>query len=290
VDRQKRGLWSARADAHFVADGRGFEGARVSTVPVRPAAYVRVADAAAADDPDMTSQRELVVGQARRLGWPMPAMYADAGPPGGQYAALAEAITAGRHDAVIVARAGAIGDDLAQIEAFDLHCRRHGVRLCGEYGWPVADTRELFDVIRHVRDFTVTDEHLRLLRHAYVSWFDAEFGAPSIDPKRPYGNSNVYGDMAEVLGLADGECQDEAEEDWPPPEAKWRFLRLHVETAIVLQIALATGEFRTAITCATTTGQQSLQTRPGLIQQVRSFTPLQEPSRKPSRKHATTLS
>jgi hypothetical protein len=217
----------------------------VSTVPARPAAYVRVADAAAADDPDVTQQRELVVGAARGLGWPAPAVYADAGPPGGQYAALAEAITAGRHDAVIVARAGAIGDDLAQIEAFDLHCRRHGVRLCGEYGWPVADTRALFDVIRHVRDFTVTDEHLRLLRHAYVSWFDAEFGAPSIDPKRPYGNSNVYGDMAEVLGLLDGEWQDEAREDWPPPEAQWRFLRLHVETAIVLQIALATGEFRT---------------------------------------------
>jgi hypothetical protein len=92
-----------------------------------------------------------------------------------------------------------------------------GVRRCGEYGWPVADTRALFDVIRHVRDFTVTDEHLRLLRHAYVSWFDAEFGAPSIDPKRPYGNSNVYGDMVEVLGLVDVEWQDEAEEDWPPP-------------------------------------------------------------------------
>ena len=29
-----------------------------------------------------------------------------------------------------------------------------------------------------------------------------------------------------------------------PPEAEWRFLRLHVETAVVLQIALATGEFR----------------------------------------------
>jgi len=28
------------------------------------------------------------------------------------------------------------------------------------------------------------------------------------------------------------------------PEAEWRFLRLHVETAVVLQIALATGEFR----------------------------------------------
>ena len=29
-----------------------------------------------------------------------------------------------------------------------------------------------------------------------------------------------------------------------PAQAEWRFLRLHVETGVVLQIALATGEFR----------------------------------------------
>ena len=31
----------------------------------------------------------------------------------------------------------------------------------------------------------------------------------------------------------------------PILDAEWRFLRLHVETAIALQMALATGEFRT---------------------------------------------
>jgi hypothetical protein len=30
----------------------------------------------------------------------------------------------------------------------------------------------------------------------------------------------------------------------PRPEAGWRLIRLHVETAIALQIALATGELR----------------------------------------------
>jgi hypothetical protein len=34
------------------------------------------------------------------LGWPEPAVYADAGQPGGQLADLVEAITAGRHDGV----------------------------------------------------------------------------------------------------------------------------------------------------------------------------------------------
>ncbi len=92
-------------------------------------------------------------------------------------------------------------------------------------------------------DFAVTDEHLRLLRRAYVFWDEAEFGAPSINPKRPYGNSNVYADIAEILDVPDTEWTDEQLK--PPPDARWRFLRLHVETAIALQIALATGEFRT---------------------------------------------
>src|SRR5215510_12421196 len=47
-----------------------------------------------------------------------------------------------------------------------------------------------------------------------------------------------------TLGLVHGDWQDEVEEDWPPPELEWRFLRLRAETAIALQIGLATGEFR----------------------------------------------
>jgi hypothetical protein len=52
----------------------------VSTVPARPAAYVRVEDAAFADD--MTWRRDQVIGAARDLGWPVPAVYADVGQPG----------------------------------------------------------------------------------------------------------------------------------------------------------------------------------------------------------------
>ena len=158
-------------------------------------------------------------------------------------AALAEAITVGRHDGVFATHPAQIGLDLAQIEAFDRLCRRHGVRLCFRWGQEVTGTRALFDVIRYVRDFTVTDEHLRLLRRAYITWDDVEFGAPGTDPKRPYGNSNVYGDIAEILDVPESKWADEDLN--PLLDAEWRFLRLHVETAIALQIALATGEFRT---------------------------------------------
>jgi hypothetical protein len=213
------------------------------SVPARPAAYIRDAYATAADA-GLTWHRNTVMSLARRLGWPVPQVYADAGRPGQQLAALAEAIAAGRHDGVVVNHPSDLGSDLAQIEAFDRLCRDHGALLYGQYGWPVSgDTRALFDVIHRVKEFTVTDEHLRLLRHAYVFWDEAEFGAPSIDPKRPYGNSNVYADIAEILDVPYREWGDE--EMGPLPDAEWRFVRLHVETAIALQIALATGEFRT---------------------------------------------
>lgn len=213
------------------------------TIPARPAAYIRDPGAATADDPDMTAQRTMVISLAQDLGWPVPAVYADAGQPGSQLAALAEAITAGRHDGVLAINPAQISHDLAQIETFDRLCRRHGVRPHFLWCQEVTDTRALFDVIHYARDFTVTDEHLRLLRRAHITWDGTEFGAPQINPKRPYGNSNVFGDIAEILDIPESEWA--GEELSPLLDAEWRFLRLHVETAIALQIALTTGEFRT---------------------------------------------
>jgi hypothetical protein len=146
----------------------------MTAVPVRPAAYIRDADADPGDESGMTGYRGMIVGWARYLGWPVPVVYADAGPAasapgsGRRYAALVKAIAAGRHDAVIIPGPGAIGRDLAQIEAFDRYCRQHGVLLCCPYGEKVTSPHGLFDVIRDVRRFTVTEEHLRLLRRARV--------------------------------------------------------------------------------------------------------------------------
>lgn len=36
----------------------------------------------------------------------------------------------------------------------------------------------------------------------HVAWQDCETGAPEIDPKRPYGNSFVPRDVAEIIGEA----------------------------------------------------------------------------------------
>lgn len=44
-----------------------------------------------------------------------------------------------------------------------------------------------------------TADHATLIAAAYWQWNDCEYGAPEIDPKRPYGNSDVEGDLAELL-------------------------------------------------------------------------------------------
>jgi hypothetical protein len=253
------------------------------TIPARPAAYIRDPHASTADDTDMSRQRNMVISVAQHdLGWPEPAVYADAGPagqPGSQMAALVEAISAGRHDGVFATHPAQLGDDLAQVEAFDRLCRQHGVRLRFRWHQEVTDTRALFDVIHMAREFTVTDEHLRLLRRAYVFWEEAEFGAPSIDPKRPYGNSNVFGDIAEILDVPETEWADDEELN-PSLDAEWRFLRLHVETAIALKIAWPPASSAPAATCAPTNGTPTAggATRADLA--VTFPTPSKESSRK----------
>ena len=78
--------------------------------------------------------------------------------------------------------------------------------------------------------FVLTQDHLTLLRHAYVSWCAEETGSPQIDPKRPYGNSDVPMDVAEILGWDVGEeLTGEQEEE---------AMILHGETSTALQIAL----------------------------------------------------
>lgn len=86
--------------------------------------------------------------------------------------------------------------------------------------------------------FEVTEDHLKLLRHAYVNWNPMETGAPSIDPKRPYGNSNfgVVKDISRIL-LGKELTSDE------PEHEQDELLRIHGETQTALQICLSTGKF-----------------------------------------------
>jgi hypothetical protein len=96
------------------------------------------------------------------------------------------------------------------------------------------------NVPRMELEFALTEDHLALLRRSYVMDHvsEVEYGAAWIDPKRPYGNSSVELDIAEILGWPFDEDGDltGAQRD--------RARKLQDETPTALQIVLCTGEFR----------------------------------------------
>lgn len=96
-------------------------------------------------------------------------------------------------------------------------------------------------------EFNLTEDHITLLRRSYVSpeLSGVETGAAEIDGKRPYGNSDVDLDVAEILGWADAPgWDDQLDEDGQLPEA-WvkKAMELHEQTPVALQIVLSTGSF-----------------------------------------------
>lgn len=89
------------------------------------------------------------------------------------------------------------------------------------------------------RTFVLTEQHLLLLSRAYVTWQDCETGAPEINPKRPYGNSDVAGDVAEILGW---EVPDEDDQD-ALDALEDRAMNIHRETQTALQVVLTARSF-----------------------------------------------
>lgn len=108
-------------------------------------------------------------------------------------------------------------------------------------------TEEVFDVYRRLsrtaREFEVTETHLKLLRTACVDWNEMEFGAPSIDPKRPYGNSDVPRDIAELVHPEMSDWDDDRRDEWLDGHYE-ELAALHAETGLVLEICLRRGEFK----------------------------------------------
>ena len=88
--------------------------------------------------------------------------------------------------------------------------------------------------------FTITKEHLLLAKNMYVEWYDAEFGAPTIDPKRPYGNSDVTTDICRLLKLKPITVEDET---YFRNKNQEYAEKLHKEMQTALQIFLTTQSF-----------------------------------------------
>lgn len=87
--------------------------------------------------------------------------------------------------------------------------------------------------------FTLTEQHIKLLQSMYARFEDDAYdGAPAIDIKRPYGNSFVAGDVAEIIG----EPFDDDEEFMAEEDIE-RFMAIHRETGTALQVCLSTLSF-----------------------------------------------
>lgn len=52
-----------------------------------------------------------------------------------------------------------------------------------------------------MKTFNLTDAHLKLLKRANISETGIEWGSVGIDGKRPFGNGDLYRDIAEILGM-----------------------------------------------------------------------------------------
>lgn len=91
----------------------------------------------------------------------------------------------------------------------------------------------------------ITDQHLKLLKQQNVKFCGGcEYGATEIDPKRPYGNSYVEGDMLEILNMQ-GDIEESNGSHSCSPALERKLFLLHVETSIALQICMALQTFET---------------------------------------------
>lgn len=90
--------------------------------------------------------------------------------------------------------------------------------------------------------FELTEDHLKLIKRMNISYDEyCEFGAPCVDPKRPYGNSQVFDDIGEILGLEPHDGSPEEPEFSGLQMTQMR--RIHRETETALQVILSSGSF-----------------------------------------------
>ena len=98
-----------------------------------------------------------------------------------------------------------------------------------------------------MKSFTLTEDHVKLLTSGRVGvgWQDCETGAPEIDPKRPYGNSNVAEDVAEILGW-----ELEGDDGYEPVLSRKQreaAMAIHRSTRIALEVILSAKTFEPGV-------------------------------------------
>jgi hypothetical protein len=91
--------------------------------------------------------------------------------------------------------------------------------------------------------FDLTEEHVKLIRRFYIRWDGAYEGAPAVDSKRPFGNSDWEEDICEILGIEPIEHDDMEDEIIYPKGTRERVTALFHELREALQVVCASGSF-----------------------------------------------
>lgn len=139
----------------------------------RPAAYIP-----AAAEPGALVSEQTMAKAARQRGWPAPEMYADGpGEPGPAIGRLEAAITAGRHDALLIPLPRTLGDP-ASLMRLLTWCTQHGVAVSMVLP-PAAEGRDLMpaavpaasapEPARESRSL-LDDARLEALTEIYPGW------------------------------------------------------------------------------------------------------------------------
>lgn len=119
------------------------------------------------------------------------------------------------------------------LEFKDKHeCEKHEKSIpYGKYYAKLTDLKE----------FDVAENHLKLIKRNQIEWvfFSDGYIAGHFyqDCKRPYGNSDWIGDIAEILGI-EPDCVDPNDEDnkWFSDSLQYFLICHHIDMKIVMEI------------------------------------------------------
>ena len=92
-----------------------------------------------------------------------------------------------------------------------------------------------------INRFVLREDHITLLASAIMCWNDCEYGAPCIDPKRPYGNSSGSEDVCRVLGWE--KLGDNGDEPCFSSVQRKKARAIHEETETALEVILQSRSF-----------------------------------------------
>ena len=131
---------------------------------------------------------------------------------------------------------------------------KDGVYMCERCGFKAKNRKAVgqceqyhkdMERILHCNEFEITEQHLKLLQQQNVKFKrSGEYGGTEIDPKRPYGNSYVEGDILEMLNLKGDVDNGDGSFSCSEKLSK-RLFELHAETTVALQICMHLLKFET---------------------------------------------